>query len=247
MARLGRTRVLKKNWSSPAPVSIAYVPCSRVTKWAAEPLRDRAHHDAEVGQPTHEQRVAGAEEVVGRGLELGECDHERRRVLAPVGPWRSRDRGSAARRRPRAPALAHLGVALVEHGLAQPVGEPSHPFALRARRSRRRCGAARPSRPRSPMLRTAALTWSRPPAQSCRSIVVGPPCGHRLTAPHPTLRQWRRRGRRRPARRGGSMPSRPPPTTTRRHRGRRAQPGPSRSPGTRCRRCRRARRRAGRP
>ena len=46
----------------------------------------RAHHHAEVGQAAHEQRVAGAEEVVGRRVELGERDHERGRVLAPVGP-----------------------------------------------------------------------------------------------------------------------------------------------------------------
>ena len=36
----GSTRentLLKKYWSSPMPVSIAYVPCSRVTNWAIDP------------------------------------------------------------------------------------------------------------------------------------------------------------------------------------------------------------------
>ena len=91
-------------------------------------LGNRAHHHAQVGEPAHEQRVAGAQHVGGRRRQLGERDHERRRVLAPVRPGVGgveevqHDGNLGAR-------LRDLGVALVEHGRAQPRREPPHALA----------------------------------------------------------------------------------------------------------------------
>ena len=130
----GSTRentVLKKWASSPTDVSSAYVPCSSVTKLAIEPSPRRAHHHAEVGEAPHEQRVPGAEDVDGRLGQLGERDHERGCVLAPVGRARAAGSTKCSTTATSGPGGRHLRVALVEHRGTEPGGEPAHPLTLR--------------------------------------------------------------------------------------------------------------------
>ena len=149
---------MKKNWSSPAPVSTAYVPCSSVTKSATEPFGVGAHHHAQVGEPADEQRVAGAEHVVGRRGKLGERDHERGRVLAPVRARRvgveevqdDRDLGA----RPARPRCSP-GRAWPSAGRRR----TSESGRRSARRSRRRFGA-RPRGRRRVRFRTAWPSWA---------------------------------------------------------------------------------------
>jgi hypothetical protein len=90
-----------------------------------------------------EQGIAGAEDVVGRGVELGQRDHERGCVLAPVRPRVGRvehveDHGHLGA------GLCDLGVSLLEHDAAEALGEPAHPLAdhLAAPRERARDHAA---------------------------------------------------------------------------------------------------------
>ena len=212
----GSTRentVLKKNSSSPALVSIAYVPCSSVTKWAIEPSA-RAHHDAEVGQPPHEQRVAGAEHVGGRriGARRG---RPRTWARSCAGTGRAASGSTkCSTTATSGPGLLDLGVALVEHGRAQPGGEPAHPFAARARRSRRTCAARRPDRRRRRFRTVWLMTVSRPAGHARKR--VGPPSASGESCPVQAIgdARTRRQAARRCCRTRRSLPVGKPDVTT---------------------------------
>ncbi len=88
----------------------------------------RAHHHTQVRQPPDEQRVAGAQHVVGWSGELGQRDDERGCVLAPVGA-RGVGVEEVEHHGHLGPGLRDLGVPLVEHRAPQAVREPAHPVA----------------------------------------------------------------------------------------------------------------------